>query len=93
MAVFDPDAVKLTVTPVEEPVETTSATEPTSSTDATSATGKPSTSDSTQDSSGGKTDTSTNGAVQTGTASMALIILLVLASATAGIYFARKRVK
>ena len=48
-----------------------------------------STSDSaTKDSSG---NTSNNGTVKTGSASMAVIILLVLVSATAAIYFARRR--
>ena len=54
------------------------------STDSTSATS----SVSSPDSAGGN---GTNGAVQTGNASMAIIILLVLVSATAGIYFARKK--
>ncbi len=66
----------------------------TASTDVTSATGtvttNPATGDSSPDNPGGGGG---NGAVQTGGASMALIILLVLVSATAGIYFARKRVK
>ena len=62
------------------------------STDATGATGttvKPATSDTTN-----TTGTTTNGgAVQTGNASMAVIILLVLVSACGVLYFTRKRVK
>ena len=80
-----------------QPVETTApaTSQPgTASTDVTSATGtvttNPATGDSSPDNPGGGGGT---GAVQTGGASMALIILLVLVSATAGIYFARKRVK
>ena len=75
----------------EEPAteeSTAEATAATSSTDATSATSSSSTSDS-----GNGGSSSGNGAVQTGNASMAIIILLVLVSATAGIYFARKREK
>ena len=94
------------VEPTEEPTEAPTEVEPTEeettvadNTDATSST-KPatgdSTSDSTKDSSnngGGTNGGGTNGAVQTGNASMAIIILLVLISATGAIYFARKRVK
>ena len=79
---FINNTITLTFTGEEPPA--------TSSTDATSATtpgGSTSDSGSTPD--GG----SNSGAVQTGNASMALIILLVLVSATAGIYFARKKVK
>ena len=79
---FVNNTITLTFTGEEPPA--------TSSTDATSATtpgGSTSDSGSTPD--GG----SNSGAVQTGNASMALIILLVLVSATAGIYFARKKVK
>ncbi len=69
-------------------VTTPSSTDSTSSTDQTGTTsagdGK-----STPDSGSGSS--SSSGAVQTGSASMAIIILLVLVSATAGIYFARKR--
>ena len=62
-------------------------------TSATSTTSKSSSGSSSSTTSTTTTTTSSNGAVQTGTASMAVIILLVLVSATAGIYFARKRVK
>jgi len=78
------------------PEETTVAPEETTAeaaTDATSATGEDTTNAaggnaSTSDSASGS---SSSGAVQTGSASMAIIILLVLVSATAGIYFTRKR--
>ena len=79
---FVNNTITLTFTGEEPPA--------TASPDATSATtpgGSTSDSGSTPD--GG----SNSGAVQTGNASMALIILLVLVSATAGIYFARKKVK
>ena len=87
-----------TTAPETTAPETTApvTTEPgTASTDVTSATGttaatNPATGDSSPDNPG---NNGNNGAVQTGGASMALIILLVLVSATAGIYFARKRVK
>ncbi len=87
-----------TTAPETTAPETTApvTTEPgTASTDVTSATGttaatNPATGDSSPDNPG---NNGNNGAVQTGAASMALIILLVLVSATAGIYFARKRVK
>ena len=68
---------------------------PTTSTDATSASGATtptSKGQSTSDQSTVKPSTST-GAVQTGNASMALIILSVLISATAAVYFARKKIK
>ena len=86
-----------TVAPEETTVAPEEETTVEGSTDATSsvkpATGD-STSDSTKDSSnGGSSNGGTNGAVQTGNASMAIIILLVLISATGAIYFARKRVK
>ena len=92
-----------TVAPEETtvaPEETTVAPEETtqdvtSSTDATSET-KPATGDSTSDStkdSPSNPNGGTNGAVQTGNASMAIIILLVLISATGAIYFYRKKVK
>ena len=81
-----------TTTPVEEGSTNPDETAGTSSTDATSATRSSSTSDSssTPDSGNGS---SNGGFVQTGNASMAIIILLVLVSATAGIWFARKKVK
>ena len=87
-----------TTTDVVEPTSDV-VVEPTSSTDATSetkggkSTSDQATGDSTIDSGSGKIDSGTNGAVQTGNASMAVIILLVLVSATGAIYFARKRVK
>ena len=87
-----------TTAPVEPdttaPVEPDTTVAPTDapSTDATGATGttvKPATSDTTN-----TTGTTTNGgAVQTGNASMAVIILLVLVSACGVLYFTRKRVK
>ena len=62
--------------------------------DATSATGTTGKSSGGSSSSGSSSYSGgTNGAVQTGNASMAIIILLVLVSATAGIYFARRKVK
>ena len=62
--------------------------------DATSATGTTGKSSGGSSSSGSSSNSGgTNGAVQTGNASMAIIILLVLVSATAGIYFARRKVK
>ena len=70
---------------VVEP-DATSATEPTTIAPTTSK----STSDSATKDSG---NTSNNGTVKTGSASMAVIILLVLVSATAAIYFARRRDK
>ena len=83
-----------TTTPVEEGTTNPDETG-TSSTDATSATRMSSTSDSpsTPDSSNGSGTGNNGGFVQTGNASMAIIILLVLVSATAGIWFARKKVK
>ena len=87
---FDPDTndVEAVFTPAEEgttvPATTKSGEdESTGSTDATSATSSVSTPDNPID--------NNSGAVQTGNASMAIIILLVLVSATAGIYFARKK--
>ena len=68
---------------------------PATSTDATSASGATtptSKGQSTSDQTTVKPSTST-GAVQTGNASMALIILSVLISATAAVYFARKKIK
>jgi hypothetical protein len=68
---------------------------PSTSTDATSASGATtptSKGQSTSDQTTVKPSTST-GAVQTGNASMALIILSVLISATAAVYFARKKIK
>ena len=68
---------------------------PTTSTDATSASGATtptSKGQSTSDQTTVKPSTST-GTVQTGNASMALIILSVLISATAAVYFARKKIK
>lgn len=61
----------------------------TSSTDATSGTGTTVTNGSTSDTASG----SDNGTVQTGNASFALIILLVLVSATGAIYFTRKKLQ
>ena len=91
-----------TTAPVEEttaPAEETTAPaeEPTTTPDATSASVQPtttggSTSD-TPTNPGGNTSGGTNGSVQTGSASMALIILIVLLSGTAAIFFARKREK
>ena len=68
---------------------------PSTSTDATSASGATTPTSkvqSTSDQTTVKPSTST-GAVQTGNASMALIILSVLISATAAVYFARKKIK
>ncbi|MEE0958228.1 MAG: hypothetical protein UH734_09160, partial [Ruminococcus sp.] len=83
-----------TIAPEEPTTEAGTTEDVTSSTDATSetknATGD-STSDSTKDSP--SNPNGTNGAVQTGNASMAIIILLVLISATGAIYFYRKKVK
>ena len=80
-----------------EPATTAPATtvSPSTSTDATSASGATtptSKGQSTSDQTTVKPSTST-GAVQTGNASMALIILSVLISATAAVYFARKKIK
>ena len=86
-----------TTAPVEPdttaPVEPDTTVAPTDapSTDATGATGstvKPATSDTTT-----SNGTTNSGAVQTGNASMAVIILLVLVSACGVLYFTRKRVK
>ena len=79
------------------PATTATATTvaPATSTDATSASGATtptSKGQSTSDHTTVKPSTST-GAVQTGNASMALIILSVLISATAAVYFARKKIK
>ena len=60
-------------------------------TDATSATGSNVSGSSTSDTLAG--GNGGNGAVQTGDASMALIILSVLVSATGAMFFARKRIK
>ena len=78
-----------TTAPVEP--DTTVAPTDAPSTDATGATGttvKPATSDTTT-----SNGTTNSGAVQTGNASMAVIILLVLVSACGVLYFTRKRVK
>jgi hypothetical protein len=61
-------------------------------TDATSATGVTSGGSSTSDTPSNNNNNN-NGAVQTGNASMAIVILLVLVSASAVLYFARKRVR
>ena len=53
----------------------------------------PTTKKSTSDSATKDSSNSSNGTVKTGSASMAVIILLVLVSATAAIYFARRRDK
>ena len=92
LVTFDPETKITSVTgdnvkPKEHPSDATSATG-----GSTTATGTTSKSSSGGSSSSGSSSSS-NGAVQTGNASMAVIILLVLVSATAGIYFARKRVK
>ena len=88
-------------TSVEPTTEPGTSVEPTGSTDASSAT-KPATGDSATGDSASTSDSGsngsslsggTNGAVQTGNASMAIIVLLVLVSATGAIYFARKRAK
>ena len=89
-----------TEAPTTEPVEPTTVApttvEPTTVAPTTVApttvapTTKKSTSDSATKDSG---NTSNNGTVKTGSASMAVIILLVLVSATAAIYFARRRDK
>ena len=61
-------------------------------TDATSETVAPTTSKATSDTATkDSAKTSTNGTVKTGSASMAMIILLVLVSGTAAIFFARRR--
>ncbi len=76
----------------EAPVPGTTEQPGTASTDVTSVTDAPSTTNSsTSDSGSTPSDSGNNGAVQTGGVSMALIVLLVLVSGTAGIYFARKR--
>ncbi|MBQ2428464.1 MAG: hypothetical protein II264_08265, partial [Ruminococcus sp.] len=81
---FGDDSATSTLKVVEP--DATSATEPTTIAPTTSK----STSDSATKDSG---STSNNGTVKTGSASMAVIILLVLVSATAAIYFARRRDK
>ena len=79
-----------------EPAETdpttpdVTPTVPGESTDATSATGATTDGTSTSDTPSGGNN---NGAVQTGNASMALVILLVLVSASAVLFFTRKRVR
>jgi cobalamin biosynthesis Mg chelatase CobN len=90
--VYDPETKTTTV--VGDNVKDSEVVPAPTGSDATSATGT--TSGSSSGGSSGSSSsgsTTSNGAVQTGTASMAIIILLVLVSATAGIYFARKRVK
>ena len=72
--------------PTDEPG--TSSTDSTSSTTPVETT-EPGGSISSPDSPG--EDITPNSAVQTGNASMAIIILMILVSATAGIYFARKK--
>ncbi|MGN0490091.1 hypothetical protein, partial [Ruminococcus sp.] len=79
-----------TEAPTEEPTVAPTTSEVAPATDATGATGttvKPATSDTPQ------TPVTPSGAVQTGNASMAVIILLVLVSACGILYFTRKRVK
>ena len=92
--VIEPESnwnVQTTTTTEEEP---TTEEQPTAATDATSATGSVvdggSTADTPQTPVGGNGG---NGAVQTGDASMAIIILSVLVSATGAMFFARKRIK
>ena len=71
--------------PVEEPTtEAPTTAEPTTEAPTTKSTSDSATKDSSN---------SSNGTVKTGSASMAVIILLVLVSATAAIYFARRRDK
>ena len=70
-----------TVAPTTTP-DATSVTEPTT---------KKATSDSATKDSSSSSSSSSNGTVKTGSASMAVIILLVLVSATAAIFFARRR--
>ena len=69
----------------------------TQATDATSATGASvnggSTADTPNGGSNSSSNTSNNGTVKTGSASMAIMILLVLVSATGVIYFTRKKIK
>ena len=89
--VYDPEK-KLTSVEGDN-IKVTPETTGSDATSATSTTSKSSSGSSSSTTSTTTTTTSSNGAVQTGTASMAVIILLVLVSATAGIYFARKRVK
>ncbi|HCA04415.1 MAG TPA: hypothetical protein DEO32_00805, partial [Ruminococcaceae bacterium] len=93
--VFGSTEVATDVNVVNAATEEPTTIEPTTTPDATSATDAPaspdSTNDSTSDSANG--NDGGNGAVQTGNASMAIIILLVLISATGAIFFARKRVK
>ena len=95
--VIEPESnwnVQTTTTTEEEPTTEEQPTAATAATDATSATGSnvngPSTADTPQTPVGGNGG---NGAVQTGDASMALIILSVLVSATGAMFFARKRIK
>ena len=102
--VTEPTTQPTTVTePTSEPVtEPTKATDPattvdpdsTVTPDATSATGatvKPGTADTANN--GNNTTNNGNGTVKTGNASMAVVILLVLVSATGVIYFTRKKIK
>ncbi len=88
-----------TEAPTTEPVEPTTVApttvEPTTLAPTTVAptTVAPTTKKSTSDSATKDSSNSSNGTVKTGSASMAVIILLVLVSATAAIYFARRRDK
>ena len=93
-----------TEAPTTEPVEPTTVApttvEPTTVAPTTVApttvaptTVAPTTKKSTSDSATKDSSNSSNGTVKTGSASMAVIILLVLVSATAAIYFARRRDK
>ena len=64
--------------------------------DATSSTGatvKPGTADTANNGNNGNNTANNNGTVKTGNASMAVVILLVLVSATGVVYFTRKKVK
>ena len=75
-----------------EPVPTTTEPVPTTTEPVPTATVAPTTSKATSDTATkDSTKTTTNATVKTGDASMALIILLVLVSGTAAIFFARRR--
>ena len=83
-------------TETTQPVTTDASDEttaPTTSTDATSGIGGGSTSDTPTGGSSVSGGTTSGGTVQTGNASMAAIILLVLVSASGVMYFTRKRAK
>ena len=83
-----------TTAPVEPTTPSTEDEVPTETPDATSATGVTTGGTSTSDTPSSNNKPNTNsGAVQTGNASMAIVILLVLVSASAVLYFARKRVR